>query len=126
MNYYDPVQVADTIRDHDIKNTYTSTMVTSEYGEPLWHPEPGSFFEEEAQVGDVGVSIRGAFLRLFNVLRPSTDVINSGGVTEGFEQVEFPEGPIKGILSEVVRPGGTSMHSTNVKITPQTTDNPLR
>ena len=66
---------------------YAEQLVGRGYGLPLWHPEPAEPFGE-VEIGDVGYVSEGAFIRLFNAMRPADDAINAKGVPASFVMLE--------------------------------------
>ncbi|KAI0922265.1 hypothetical protein AcW2_007006 [Taiwanofungus camphoratus] len=65
-------------------DVYSDQLFRLGHGYPLWDPEPTK--HGEVLVGDVGFVENGAFYRLFNALRPTTDPVNlQYGVPDGYK-----------------------------------------
>ncbi|EKM58706.1 uncharacterized protein PHACADRAFT_193823 [Phanerochaete carnosa HHB-10118-sp] len=74
---------------HDPSHVYAQQLISCGLGLPLWQPEPPTFGIPE--IGDAGFIQNGCFYRLFNALKPADDPLNSRGVPDGFELVNFDE-----------------------------------
>ncbi|KAH8091428.1 quinon protein alcohol dehydrogenase-like superfamily [Cristinia sonorae] len=84
-----------------VSAVYEEQLIPLGQGHPLWDPSPrrdpaprygpgdGATYVHEVTIGDVGYLTGGSFKRLFNVCAPSSDPMNSYGVYDGFEQLEF-------------------------------------
>ena len=62
---------------------YAQQLFHHRYGYPLWMPEYDPRLGE-VEIGDVGYVSEGAFIRLFNAMRPADDPLNADGVPDGF------------------------------------------
>lgn len=67
-------------------DAYATELVKSQYGHPLWYPEPDE--SGELELGDVGYIENGRFYRLFNVLKQE---LNKRGAPEHFKPMELPD-----------------------------------
>ena len=83
-------------------NIFAAELVGAGLGLPLWYPEPNG---REVEIGDVGFIFNNSFIRLFNVMFPSSHPANAGGVPRDFvplqlspddqlKRSDFPAGPI--------------------------------
>ena len=71
-------------------NIYARELGKLKNGLPLWFPEPTKF--GEVLIGDIGYIREGAFYRLYNVLRESSDPINQQfPAPSGFERLKVNE-----------------------------------
>ncbi|KZT13292.1 WD40 repeat-like protein [Laetiporus sulphureus 93-53] len=65
-------------------DVYSKALFRVGHGYPLWDPEPTK--HGEVRVGDVGFLADGALFRLFNVLAPADDAVQTKyGVYKGYE-----------------------------------------
>ena len=86
---------------HDI---YSDQLRELQRGHPLYHPEP-DLVDGAVEIGDVGFTMDGAFVRLFNAGRPSSDPTQRRGVPDGFEPLDL--GEVK-VFSAELEPGPLS------------------
>lgn len=96
---------------------YAQQLSSFQHGHPLWLPEPTVYVNNrtrEVHPGDVGYFDEdGGFISLFNITVPAEDELNSAGVPESFQPVEYNKNltlkregylqPAKPICSESVR-----------------------
>ena len=113
----DPEYVKEVQRTIALNKLYIRLMSLPEHGEALWFPSPALYWLGPAQIGDVGVVIKGRFYRKFNVLLPKGVGINEMGVPDDFEHIPFEEEDPEGIIRRPLEPQITHFNSSGVTIT---------
>lgn len=71
---------------HDIAEVYAQELLSRGHGYPLWFPEPDPK-KGSPQIGDVGYIHKGAFRRLFNVLKDRKQFTK--GMPENYTPLEY-------------------------------------